>query len=131
MATSQAIIYALQVMDMIVESAFSQIPSVLYQNYLREFWCTAVVDHPTPSTEDSEARPRKESNIKFTIMVTPIELMAFINDVINHKTSVSPLPASEMKGKKKPKTMTKPLPTSQGPKASRALPKKGKKAKTK
>nr|GEX26474.1 hypothetical protein [Tanacetum cinerariifolium] len=46
---------------------FSQPPSVLYQNYLREFWCTAVVDHPTPSIEDSEARPIKDSNIKFSV----------------------------------------------------------------
>ncbi|GJY28201.1 hypothetical protein Tco_0403968 [Tanacetum coccineum] len=102
MATTQAIIYAPQVVDMIVESvhfksnnfvgnysyaqsvpayknickylkncflveAFSQTPSMLYQNYPREFWCTVVVDHLTLHTEDSEARPLKESNIKFTI----------------------------------------------------------------
>ncbi|GJY13299.1 hypothetical protein Tco_0382608 [Tanacetum coccineum] len=47
--------------------AFSQTPSVLYQNYLREFWCSAEVVHPTPQDEDSEARPLKESNIKFTM----------------------------------------------------------------
>ncbi|GJR49882.1 hypothetical protein Tco_1400403 [Tanacetum coccineum] len=102
MATSQAIIYAPQVEDMIVETiqfksnnfvgnfsypqsvpayknickylknyflakAFSQTQPVLYQNYPREFWCTIVVDHPTSLAEGSEARPLKESNIKFTL----------------------------------------------------------------
>nr|GEU55971.1 copia protein [Tanacetum cinerariifolium] len=54
--------------------------------------------------------------------------MAFINDVINHETSVSP---SEKKGKTKTRTLTKPKPKSQGPEAFEALCKKGKKAKTK
>ncbi|GJS15499.1 hypothetical protein Tco_0409971 [Tanacetum coccineum] len=47
--------------------AFMKTPSVLYQNYLREFWCTVVVKDPNPSTDDSKARPLKEFIIKFTM----------------------------------------------------------------
>nr|GEV45064.1 hypothetical protein [Tanacetum cinerariifolium] len=41
--------------------------SVLYQNYLREFWYTAVVEDPNPSEDDSEARLLKELIIHFTV----------------------------------------------------------------
>ncbi|GJW56950.1 retrovirus-related pol polyprotein from transposon TNT 1-94, partial [Tanacetum coccineum] len=34
--------------------AFTKAPSVLYQNLLREFWCTNVATHPNPPTDDSE-----------------------------------------------------------------------------
>nr|GEX99842.1 hypothetical protein [Tanacetum cinerariifolium] len=44
--------------------AFSKIPYVIYQNYLREFWYTAVVVRPN---EDFEPIPLKESYIKFTV----------------------------------------------------------------
>ncbi|GJU36124.1 hypothetical protein Tco_1184478 [Tanacetum coccineum] len=47
--------------------AFTQTPSVLYQNYLMEFWCTALVVDLNPPTNDSEARPLKELSIKFTM----------------------------------------------------------------
>ncbi|GKA65385.1 hypothetical protein Tco_0765092 [Tanacetum coccineum] len=87
MVTSQEIIYAPQAGDMIVESVFSQTPSVLYQNHLREFWCTDVVEHPTSSSEDSEARPLKESIIKFTMKKVKAELAKIAtHDVLVHKT---------------------------------------------
>nr|GEW93473.1 hypothetical protein [Tanacetum cinerariifolium] len=47
--------------------AFMKTPTVLYWNYLREFWCTAMVEDLNLSTEDSEARPLKEFIIKFTV----------------------------------------------------------------
>ncbi|GKC55887.1 hypothetical protein Tco_1083485 [Tanacetum coccineum] len=47
--------------------AFTKTPLALYQNYLREFWCTAVVEDPNPPEDDSEVRPLKEFIIKFTV----------------------------------------------------------------
>ncbi|GKG33875.1 hypothetical protein Tco_0434034, partial [Tanacetum coccineum] len=43
-------------------------PSVVYQNLLREFWCTAVATHPNSPTDDSKVRPLKEYKIKFSVM---------------------------------------------------------------
>ncbi|GJR83638.1 hypothetical protein Tco_0154423 [Tanacetum coccineum] len=40
---------------------------MLYQNYLREFWCTAVVEDPNPPEDDSKVRHLKELIIKFFI----------------------------------------------------------------
>ncbi|GJR32155.1 hypothetical protein Tco_1108387 [Tanacetum coccineum] len=51
-------------------------PSVLYQNYLRELWCTVVVEDLNLSTDDSKARSLKEFIIKFTVKSdqTPLTL---------------------------------------------------------
>nr|GFA97125.1 hypothetical protein [Tanacetum cinerariifolium] len=46
---------------------FSKTPLVIYQNYLREFWCTVVVVRATPPTEDSEPISLKESGIRFIV----------------------------------------------------------------
>ncbi|GJT53572.1 hypothetical protein Tco_0988626 [Tanacetum coccineum] len=48
--------------------AFTKTPSVLYQNFLKEFWCTIVVEDPNPPEDDSKVRPLKEFIIKFTMM---------------------------------------------------------------
>ncbi|GJV95492.1 hypothetical protein Tco_1547069 [Tanacetum coccineum] len=48
--------------------AFTKTPSVLNENFLREFWCTAISYDPTPPANDSEERPLKEYKIKFTVM---------------------------------------------------------------
>ncbi|GKD42725.1 hypothetical protein Tco_1267370 [Tanacetum coccineum] len=48
--------------------AFTKIPLVLYQNFLREFWCTIVVEDPNPLKDDSEVRPLTEFIINFTVM---------------------------------------------------------------
>ncbi|GJR78264.1 hypothetical protein Tco_0149049 [Tanacetum coccineum] len=48
--------------------AFTKTPSVLYQNFLKEFWCTTVVEDPNPLEDDSEVRPLKEFVIKFIVM---------------------------------------------------------------
>nr|GEY70005.1 hypothetical protein [Tanacetum cinerariifolium] len=46
---------------------FSKTPSLLYQNYLREFWCTTEVVDPNPPINDSKAHPYKELSIKFNV----------------------------------------------------------------
>ncbi|GJT65339.1 hypothetical protein Tco_1016819 [Tanacetum coccineum] len=48
--------------------AFTKSSSVVYQNFLREFWCTTIAYHPNPPTDDFEARPFKEYLIKFSVM---------------------------------------------------------------
>ncbi|GJU35009.1 hypothetical protein Tco_1183363 [Tanacetum coccineum] len=51
-----------------LKMAFSKYPSVFYQNYLREFWCTAIAYDPSPPFDDFVARPLKEYLIKFSMM---------------------------------------------------------------
>ncbi|GKE33332.1 hypothetical protein Tco_1452654 [Tanacetum coccineum] len=48
--------------------AFTKTPSVVYQNFLKEFWCTAIAYDPNPPINDSEACPLKEYLIKFLVM---------------------------------------------------------------
>ncbi|GJS05482.1 hypothetical protein Tco_0321990 [Tanacetum coccineum] len=48
--------------------AFTKTPSVLYQNFLKEFWCTTMVEYPNPPEDDFEVRPLKEFVIKFIVM---------------------------------------------------------------
>nr|GEU46705.1 hypothetical protein [Tanacetum cinerariifolium] len=48
--------------------AFTKTPEVLYQNVLREFWCTAIAYDPNPPANDFEEHPLKEYKIKFTLM---------------------------------------------------------------
>ncbi|GJW10435.1 hypothetical protein Tco_1576262 [Tanacetum coccineum] len=57
--------------------AFMKTPIVLYQNYLREFWCTTVVEDPNQLTNDSEAHPLKEFTIKFTVKNVQTPLMLY------------------------------------------------------
>ncbi|GJX98487.1 hypothetical protein Tco_0355506 [Tanacetum coccineum] len=47
---------------------FTRTPSVIYQNFLREFWCTAIAYDPSPPANDYEVRPLKEFKIKFSMM---------------------------------------------------------------
>ncbi|GJT68516.1 retrovirus-related pol polyprotein from transposon TNT 1-94 [Tanacetum coccineum] len=42
--------------------------SVLYQNYLREFWSTSVAYDPFPSTDETEKRPLRKFLIKFLVL---------------------------------------------------------------
>ncbi|GKC41769.1 hypothetical protein Tco_1059491 [Tanacetum coccineum] len=49
-------------------NAFTNCPSVVYQNFLREFWSTAVAFDPFPSTDEPEKRPLKEFLIKFSAL---------------------------------------------------------------
>ncbi|GJR87785.1 hypothetical protein Tco_0211796 [Tanacetum coccineum] len=50
-----------------LKEAFTKTPSVVYQNYLKELWCTDVFDLSKPPTDDSEPRPFKESIIRFVV----------------------------------------------------------------
>ncbi|GJS74317.1 retrovirus-related pol polyprotein from transposon TNT 1-94 [Tanacetum coccineum] len=45
-----------------------QVPESGDQNFLREFWCTAIAHDPNPPTDDSEVRPLNEYLIKFLVM---------------------------------------------------------------
>nr|GEY29859.1 hypothetical protein [Tanacetum cinerariifolium] len=40
---------------------------VLYQNYFREFWCTAIVEDLNPLEDNYEVRPLKEFIINFIV----------------------------------------------------------------
>nr|GEU37439.1 hypothetical protein [Tanacetum cinerariifolium] len=44
------------------------ISSVLYQNYLREFWSTVVAYDPSSSVDETEQRPLREFLIKFSVL---------------------------------------------------------------
>ncbi|GKD28496.1 hypothetical protein Tco_1239274, partial [Tanacetum coccineum] len=48
--------------------AFTKTPSVVYQNFLREFWCTTIAYDPNPPTDDSKVCHFKEYLIKFLVM---------------------------------------------------------------
>ncbi|GKC74309.1 hypothetical protein Tco_1120192 [Tanacetum coccineum] len=48
--------------------AFTNCPSVVYQNFLREFWSTVVAYDPFPSTDETEQRPLREFLIKFSVL---------------------------------------------------------------
>ncbi|GKD26560.1 hypothetical protein Tco_1232774 [Tanacetum coccineum] len=48
-----------------LKKAFTKCPSVLYQNILREFWCTAIAYDPNPHADETQSRPLKEYLIKF------------------------------------------------------------------
>ncbi|GKD50315.1 hypothetical protein Tco_1279291 [Tanacetum coccineum] len=37
--------------------AFTKTPSVLYQNFLKEFWCTAIAYDPNLHVDDFEEHP--------------------------------------------------------------------------
>ncbi|GJU76066.1 hypothetical protein Tco_1273136 [Tanacetum coccineum] len=51
-----------------LNKAFTNCPSVLYQNYLREFWSTTVAYDPFPPTNETEQRPLREFLIKFLVL---------------------------------------------------------------
>ncbi|GJZ52343.1 hypothetical protein Tco_0606858 [Tanacetum coccineum] len=51
-----------------LNKAFTKCPSMVYQNFLREFWSTAVAFDPFPSTDEPEKRPLREFLIKFLVL---------------------------------------------------------------
>ncbi|GJU72140.1 hypothetical protein Tco_1263545 [Tanacetum coccineum] len=51
-----------------LNKAFTNCPSVLYQNYLREFWSTAVAYDPFPLADETEQRSLREFLIKFSVL---------------------------------------------------------------
>ncbi|GJW95869.1 hypothetical protein Tco_0175541 [Tanacetum coccineum] len=48
--------------------AFTNCPSVLYQNYLRDFWSTDVAYDPFPLNDETKQRPLREFLIKFSVL---------------------------------------------------------------
>ncbi|GJR13513.1 hypothetical protein Tco_0796165 [Tanacetum coccineum] len=134
-----------------LNKAFTSYPSVVYQNFLREFWSTADAFDPFPSTDEPEKCPFREFLIKFSDLngQRPLTLdfktfcsttgLDYNNDkYVGHPTPevmkkelVSPLPLAQKTKKGKSQTVTLTLPKSQGPEASGALSKKRKKPKSK
>ncbi|GJY01467.1 hypothetical protein Tco_0359619 [Tanacetum coccineum] len=51
-----------------LNKAFTNCPSVVYQNFLKEFWSTAVAFDPFPLTDEPEKRPLREFLIKFSVL---------------------------------------------------------------
>ncbi|GJU68411.1 hypothetical protein Tco_1254670 [Tanacetum coccineum] len=51
-----------------LRKAFTKCPSVVYQNFLREFWSTALAYDPSPSTDETEQCPLGEFLIKFSVL---------------------------------------------------------------
>ncbi|GJY30793.1 hypothetical protein Tco_0414288, partial [Tanacetum coccineum] len=51
-----------------LKKAFTNCPSVIYQNFLREFWSTTVAYDPLSSTDETEQRPLREFLIKFSVL---------------------------------------------------------------
>ncbi|GJZ49037.1 hypothetical protein Tco_0603227 [Tanacetum coccineum] len=49
-------------------NAFTNCPSVVYLNFLKDFWSTTVAFDPFPSTDELEKCPLKEFLIKFSIL---------------------------------------------------------------
>ncbi|GJX67780.1 retrovirus-related pol polyprotein from transposon TNT 1-94 [Tanacetum coccineum] len=70
MAAKQAIEYAPQCGDLTFESLvfYNNNVVVVYQNFLREFWCTTIAYDLNPPANNSEVRPLKEFKIEFLVM---------------------------------------------------------------
>ncbi|GJT45284.1 hypothetical protein Tco_0953999 [Tanacetum coccineum] len=51
-----------------LRKAITNCSSVVYQNFLREFWSTTVAYDPFPSTDETEQRPLREFLIKFSVL---------------------------------------------------------------
>nr|GEX66155.1 hypothetical protein [Tanacetum cinerariifolium] len=60
-------------------NAFSNCPSVVYQNFLREFWSTAIAFDPFSSTDESDKFLLKEFLIKFLVLNEQIPLTLDFN----------------------------------------------------
>nr|GEV39589.1 hypothetical protein [Tanacetum cinerariifolium] len=130
-------------------NAFTNCPSVVYQNFLREFWSTAVAFDPFLSTDEPEKCPLKEFLIKVlnenyssTKQVNSIQqLLAYsliirirvdIEEIIYNDLGVSVSTSFGCKDKKgKSRSMALTLPKSQGLDASEVLSKKRTKPKSK
>nr|GEU31502.1 hypothetical protein [Tanacetum cinerariifolium] len=50
-----------------LKKAFTNCPLAVYQNFLREFWSTAVAYDPFSSTDETEQCPLREFLIKFSV----------------------------------------------------------------
>nr|GEU55520.1 hypothetical protein [Tanacetum cinerariifolium] len=129
-------------------NAFTNCPSVVYQNFLTEFLSTAVAFDPFSSTDEPEKRLLKEFLIKFSVSngqrPLTLDFQTFCSSTgldynngkyVEHPTPerdlVSPPPLAAKPKKRKSQTVTSTSPKSQGPEASGVLSKKSKRPKSK
>ncbi|GKD19925.1 hypothetical protein Tco_1209083 [Tanacetum coccineum] len=135
MAATQAVKYAPQCGDMIVESVQFQSNNLVvnfnYPQSIPAYNKGNYVSHPSPEIVKAEVRKITNNEALDPSKVTLIELTTSMIKVINQESSVTPLPFSEKKKKKKSQTVTQPKPKSHGLEASGALPQKRKKSKPK
>ncbi|GKD37184.1 hypothetical protein Tco_1257391 [Tanacetum coccineum] len=149
MAEQQTIKYAPQWNNMTVNNkAFTNCPSVVYQNFLKEFLSIAVTYDPFPSTDETEQCPLREFLIKFLVLnrtgqnfhqselpgqnPSPEKLLSYgLEKSVHFCDSVSPLPLATKPKKGKSQTLTPTLPKSQGLKILGVLFKKSKRPKSK
>ncbi|GJX23589.1 hypothetical protein Tco_0228034 [Tanacetum coccineum] len=110
-------------------NTFTNYPSVVYQNFLREFWSTAVAFDPFPLTDEPEKRPLKEFLIKFLVLnrQRPLTLdfhtfcsstsLNYNNDkYVDHPTPEGPEASGALsKKRKKPKSKRPPTETKELP----------------
>nr|GEY02268.1 hypothetical protein [Tanacetum cinerariifolium] len=123
MAEQQTIKYAPQWNNMTVDNVIFQTNNVVvvYQNFLREFWSTAVAFGPFPSTDKPEKRPLKEFLIKFLVSngQRPLTLdfktfcsstgLDYNNDkYVDHPTPEGPEASGALSKKSKRPTSKKP-----------------------
>ncbi|GJS57198.1 reverse transcriptase domain-containing protein [Tanacetum coccineum] len=67
--------------------AFTKTPSVLYLNFLREFWFSAVASDLNPPIDNSKARPLKEFIIKFIAVKAELAKIA-TNEALVYKNPI-------------------------------------------
>ncbi|GJZ40453.1 hypothetical protein Tco_0587016 [Tanacetum coccineum] len=107
-----------------LNKAFTNCPSVVYQNFLREFWSTTVAYDPFPSTDETEQRPLREFLINFSVLNGQRPLTLDFNTFCSStglrllRKNWAKLPSIRVLGGKTYSS------TVQGPKASGALSKK-------
>ncbi|GJU59267.1 hypothetical protein Tco_1237033 [Tanacetum coccineum] len=89
-----------------LKKAFTNCPSMVYQNFLREFWSTVVAYNPLPSTDETVQRPLREFLIKFLVLNRQRPLTLHFNtfcsstslDYNNGKYVAHPIPEAVLSG---------------------------------
>nr|GEV05857.1 hypothetical protein [Tanacetum cinerariifolium] len=104
MAANQAIVYAPRCDDLTIESLtfHNNNVVVVYQNFLREFWCTAIAYDPNPPTDNSkDIRPENciscglENFVHISYSDTKVDIREIINsDLVTRLTNKSSDPTS-------------------------------------
>ncbi|GJU54145.1 hypothetical protein Tco_1227859 [Tanacetum coccineum] len=121
-----------------LNKAFTNCPSVVYQNFLREYWSTVVAFDPFPSTDEPEKCPLREFLIKFSVLngqrPLTFDFKTFCSttrlDYNNEGFSVSTSFGCKAK-EREILDCDSNLPKSQGPEVPGALFKKSKRPKSK
>nr|GEW04351.1 retrovirus-related Pol polyprotein from transposon TNT 1-94 [Tanacetum cinerariifolium] len=67
-----------------LKKAFTNCPSVVYQNFLKEFWSNAIAYGSFPSTDETEQRPLMQFLIKFSILNGQRPLTLDFNTFFHH-----------------------------------------------